>query len=176
MRVIGLDPGLRCTGWGVIEAEANRLRHVANGTVESDAARDVATRLMQLHEALADVVSEFTPEEAAIEVTLANRNPVSTLKLGMARGTALLTAALAHLPVAEYQPTMVKRSVVGTGRAGKDQVAMMVRQLLPGCGVASADAADALAVAICHAHTATSRRRWVAADPAAKVPLQGGRP
>ena len=176
MRVIGLDPGLRRTGWGIIEAEANRLRHVANGAVESDAARDVATRLMQIHEGLAEVVAGFAPEEAAIEVTLANRNPVSTLKLGMARGTALLTVALAHVPVAEYLPTMVKRAVVGTGRAGKGQVAMMVGQLLPGSGAASTDAADALAVAICHAHTASSRRRWVAADPAGTVPLQGGRP
>ena len=160
MRVIGLDPGLRRTGWGVIEAEGNRLRHLANGVVTSDPARPLAERLVQLHEGIAAVLAEHGPEAAAVETSLANKNPASTLKLGMARGVALLTPALSALPVAEYLPMIVKKAVVGTGHASKEQVAMMVGRLLPGCAIAGADAADALAVAICHAHTAASERRW----------------
>ncbi len=163
MRVIGLDPGLRRTGWGVIEAEGNRLRHLANGVVTSDSARSLAERLVQLHEGLLAVLTEHAPEEAAVETSLANRNPASTLKLGMARGIALLTPALSGLPVAEYLPMIVKKAVVGTGHAKKEQVAMMVGHLLPGCTIAGADAADALAVAICHAHSAASGHRWAAA-------------
>lgn len=171
MRVIGLDPGLQRTGWGVIEWRSNRLRHIDHGVVTSDPSRDLAERLRQLHEALAGVLAAQEPDEAAIEVTLANRNPTASLKLGMARGVALLAPALLDLPVAEYQPTTIKQAVVGTGRATKEQVAMMVARLLPGCAVTSADAADALAVAICHAHTSASRRRW---DPAA-AGAQGGK-
>jgi crossover junction endodeoxyribonuclease RuvC len=176
MRVIGLDPGLRRTGWGIIETDGNHLRHVGNGVVVSDSDSDLATRLMQLHRGLDRVLSDFQPEEAAVEVTLANRNPTSTLKLGMARGIALLTPALASLPVAEYLPMVVKKAVVGTGHAAKSQVAMMVARLLPGCDVSSADAADALAVAICHAHTAASGRRWVAGDKTARGMTAGGAP
>ncbi len=163
MRIIGLDPGLRRTGWGVIEAEGNRLRHVANGVVTSDSARSLAERLVQLHEGLLAVLAEHAPEEAAVETSLVNKNPASTLKLGMARGIALLTPAIGGLPVAEYFPMIVKKAVVGTGHAKKEQVAMMVGRLLPGCAIANADAADALAVAICHAHSAASDRRWAAA-------------
>ena len=152
MRVIGLDPGLRRTGWGIVDIEANRLRHLMNGVVAPDPNADTAVRLMQLHDGLAKVLAEFAPDQAAVEQTLANRNAASTLKLGMARGTALLVSALAGLPVREYLPTAVKKAVVGTGQATKDQVAMMVGHLLPGCEIAGADAADALAVAICHAH------------------------
>ena len=176
MRVIGLDPGLRRTGWGIIEADGNRLRHVGNGVVTSDSERDLASRLVQLHHGLNLVLADFRPDEAAVEVTLANRNPSSTLKLGMARGVALLTPALAAMPVAEYLPTVVKQAVVGSGHAAKTQVAMMVARLLPGCAVSSADAADALAVAICHVHTAASSRRWAAGDAAARRVAAGSAP
>ena len=176
MRVIGLDPGLRRTGWGVIEAEGNRLRHVANGVVSSDPAQPVAARLVQLHEGIAAVLAEYGPEEAAVETSLSNKNPASTLKLGMARGIALLTPALAAVPVAEYLPMIVKQAVVGTGHASKEQVAMMVGHLLPGCEIATADAADALAVAICHAHSAASTRRWGAAEAQTPRAARGGRP
>lgn len=179
MRVIGLDPGLRRTGWGVIEAEGNRLRHRANGVVTSDSARTLAERLVQLHEGLLAVLAEHAPEEAAVETSLANKNPASTLKLGMARGIALLTPTLGGLPVTEYLPMIVKKAVVGTGHANKDQVAMMVGRLLPGVAIANADAADALAVAICHAHSAASGRRWAAAlaqDQARAQIAGGGRP
>ncbi len=178
MRVIGLDPGLRCTGWGVVEAESNRLRHLANGVVTSDSAKSLAERLVQLHKGLLAVLAEHAPEEAAVETSLANKNPASTLKLGMARGIALLTPVLSGLPVTEYLPMIVKKAVVGSGHAKKEQVAMMVGRLLPGCAIDSADAADALAVAICHAHSAASGRRWAAA--AAQDQLRraasGGRP
>ena len=176
MRIIGLDPGLRRTGWGVIEADDNRLRHVANGVVRSDPDQPVAARWVQLHEGIAAVLAEYGPEEAAVETSLSNKNPASTLKLGMARGIALLTPALAAVPVAEYLPMIVKRAVVGTGHASKEQVAMMVGRLLPGCEIATADAADALAVAICHAHSAASTRRWGAAEVQTPRAARGGRP
>jgi crossover junction endodeoxyribonuclease RuvC len=176
MRVIGLDPGLRRTGWGVIEADGNRLRHVANGVISSDPAQPVAARLVQLHEGISAVLAEYGPEEAAVETSLSNKNPASTLKLGMARGIALLTPALGAVPVAEYLPMIVKQAVVGTGHASKEQVAMMVGRLLPGCEIATADAADALAVAICHAHSAASARRWGAAEVPAPRAAPGGRP
>lgn len=158
-RLIGLDPGLRHTGWGVIESDGVRLRHVANGTVHSDTAEDVALRLRQIHEGLQAVIAEWTPDVAAVEETFVNKNPGSTLKLGQARGAVLLTAALAGLPVGEYAPNLIKKSVVGTGHATKDQIHLMVQRLLPGVVIQSADAADALAVAICHAHHAASRRK-----------------
>ena len=160
MRVVGFDPGLRRTGWGVIDAEGSRLVHVANGTVESDGELATAERLVQLHEGLAQVLQSYAPDEAAVEETLVNKNAQSTLKLGVARGVALLVPALAGLPVAQYLPMIVKKAVVGTGHAAKEQVNMMVARLLPGCTIASADSADALAVAICHAHHAASRQAW----------------
>jgi crossover junction endodeoxyribonuclease RuvC len=174
MRVIGLDPGLRRTGWGVIDAEDNRLRHVANGVIASDPAAELSRRLLQLHEGLSAVLAAHVPDEAAVEVSLSNKNPASTLKLGMARGIALLTPALTGLPVAEYLPMIVKQAVVGTGHAAKEQVATMVGHLLPGCEIAAADAADALAVAICHAHTAASDRRWAGARTAGVLGAEGG--
>jgi crossover junction endodeoxyribonuclease RuvC len=156
VRVLGLDPGLRNTGWGVIEVDGNRLRAVADGVVHSDAARPLSDRLNQLFEGIMDVISQWQPDEAAIEETFVNKNPLSTLKLGQARGVVMLAPARSGLVVAEYAPTFVKKAVVGTGTAAKDQVGLMIRTLLPGCGAATPDAADALAVAICHAHHRTS--------------------
>lgn len=157
MRVIGLDPGLRRTGWGVIEVAGNRLSLVASGVAAIADRGGLALRLAGMFEEVAAVVERFRPDEAAVEETFVNRNPVSTLKLGAARGVVLLAPARAGLPVAEYAPNRVKKAVVGVGHASKEQVAAMVRHLLPGTA-AEADAADALAVAICHAHmTAGSR-------------------
>ena len=152
MRLIGVDPGLRATGWGVVEAVDNRLSHVADGVVKTDDRLDLASRLVAIHDGLSDVIARYQPEEAAIEETFVNKNPRSTLKLGQARGVALLVPARAGLPVAEYPPNLIKKTLVGAGHAGKQQIQMMVRVLLPGCDIATPDAADALAVAICHAH------------------------
>jgi crossover junction endodeoxyribonuclease RuvC len=152
MRLLGLDPGLRTTGWGVIDATDNRLRWVADGIVRSDATLSLAERLAQLHRGVLAVIALHHPDAAAVEETFVNQNPGSTLKLGQARGAALLAASLSGLPVAEYAPRLIKQSLVGTGRADKDQVGLMVRHLLPGCQAKQADATDALAVAICHAH------------------------
>jgi crossover junction endodeoxyribonuclease RuvC len=163
MRLLGLDPGLRHTGWGVIESDGVRLRYVADGAVDSDGSLSLAERLVQLHDGLAQVLAEMRPAEAAVEETFVNKNPSSTLKLGLARGVALLVPALAGLKVVEYPPNLIKKSVVGAGHAGKEQVQAMVRHLLPGCLSSSADAADALAVAICHAHHAATARRWAEA-------------
>ncbi len=160
MRVVGLDPGLRHMGWGIIEAEGHSLRHIANGVIKSTQSKDLAQRLVELHDGVSQILTDFEPQEAAVEVTLANKNPSSTLKLGMARGIALVTPALAGLPVGEYLPMIVKKAVVGTGHATKDQVGMMIGRLLPGCEIVSADSADALAVAICHAHQIATRRKW----------------
>jgi len=176
MRVLGIDPGLRRTGWGVIEAEGNRLRHLANGVIQTVDRLELAARLVTLQEGLAAVVRDWRPELAAVEETLANQNPASTLKLGMARGIALLVPALAGLAVAQYLPMIVKKSVVGTGHAEKAQVAMMVQRLLPGAVLANADAADALAVAICHSHHAATARAWgpnKGSTSSCASPLQG---
>ncbi|MFT4097384.1 MAG: crossover junction endodeoxyribonuclease RuvC [Rhodoblastus sp.] len=151
IRILGIDPGLRNTGWGVIEAEGSRLSFVACGALHSDAALSLAERLRQLHEGLAAVICAHAPHEAAVEETFVNRDPQSALKLGQARGIALLAPAVAGLPVAEYAANLIKKTVVGAGHAEKTQVAMMVRVLLPKCDLKSADAADALATAICHA-------------------------
>jgi crossover junction endodeoxyribonuclease RuvC len=159
MRLIGLDPGLRRTGWGVIEADGNRLRHVAAGVVISTNERALADRLAELHDGIAAVLERLGPVEGAVEGAFVNRNADSTLKLGMARGAVLLAASRAGLAVAEYPPARVKKSVVGTGQADKEQVAHMVRLLLPGSEAAN-DAADALAVAICHAHYVSTGRAW----------------
>lgn len=160
MRLIGFDPGLRHTGWGVIEAEGNRLAYVADGTIRAATGQDMASRLRDLHEGLAAVLREFSPLEAAVEETFVNKNPDSTLKLGQARGVVLLAPALYGIPVAEYSANRIKKSVVGAGHAAKEQVQMMVSRLLPGCNFSSPDAADALAVAICHAHFAATRGQW----------------
>ncbi|MEX0695578.1 MAG: crossover junction endodeoxyribonuclease RuvC [Rhodospirillales bacterium] len=152
MRLIGFDPGLQTTGWGVIEAVGNRLSYVADGLVSTSPKARLSDRLVELHAGLVEVIREYAPEEAAVEETFVNKNAVSTLKLGQARGIVLLVPALAGLYVAEYLPNLVKKTVVGSGHAQKEQVQMMVRTLLPGARIAGADAADALAVAICHAH------------------------
>ena len=161
--LIGLDPGLRFTGWGVVESSGNRLRHVADGVIATDGDETVPNRLRALHDALMALLREHDPREAAVEETYVNRNGAATLKLGYARGVVLLAPALAGLTVAEYGAMEVKRAVVGTGAASKDQVAMMVRRLLPGATLKRADAADALAVAICHAHHRASNARVAAA-------------
>lgn len=158
MRLLGLDPGLRHTGWGIIEAKGNSLRHLANGAVASDASCDLSERLVQLYAGLEKVIGEWQPDEAAVEETFVNKNPVSTLKLGQARGVSLLVPALHNLPVCEYAPNKIKKSIVGAGHAGKEQIYAMVGMLLPGCKIANEHAADALAVAICHAHYAGSDR------------------
>src|SRR5579863_6091728 len=155
MRLIGLDPGLRRTGWGVINAEGNRLHHVACGVVAVADTGTLAQRLAELFRGLTAVLDRYVPEAAAVEETFVNRNAASTLKLGVARGVVLLAPAERGLPVYEYSANVIKKSVVGFGHAEKRQVALMVRKLLPGA-VAAADAADALAVAICHAHHARS--------------------
>jgi crossover junction endodeoxyribonuclease RuvC len=159
---LGIDPGLRYTGWGLVEAEGNRLRHLADGVIATDLAASVPERLRTLHEALVALLAEWHPDEAAVEETYVNRNGTATLKLGYARGVALLAPALAGVPVTEYGAKAVKLAVVGTGGAAKEQVQMMVRRLLPGAAIRRADAADALAVAICHAHNRASARRWAA--------------
>ena len=151
IRIIGIDPGLRNMGWGVIEAEGSRLVFVACGVVRSDAALTLADRLRQLHEGLAQIIHAHMPAEAAVEETFVNRDPQSALKLGQARGVALVVPALAGLPVAEYAANLVKKTVVGAGHAEKQQIAAMIRILLPRAEAKSADSADALAVAICHA-------------------------
>jgi len=166
MRLIGLDPGLRITGWGVIAVRDNRLTHIAAGVVKTDSALSLALRLVQLRDGLTDVIERYAPEEAAVEETFVNANPASTLKLGQARGIALLVPASCGLPVGEYTPNLVKKTVVGSGHAAKEQVQMMVKTLLPGCDVSSADAADALAVAICHAHHRDARARAAALETA----------
>ena len=163
MRLIGLDPGLRHTGWGVIEADGSRLRYVADGAIHPATDKAMAERLVELHDALARIIAEHKPQQAAVEETFVNQNASSTLKLGLARGVALLVPALAGLAVAEYPANLIKKSIVGAGHAEKAQVQMMVRRLLPGCLLNSPDAADALAVAICHAHHAATQRVWVVA-------------
>jgi len=160
MRLIGLDPGLRNTGWGVIDVSGNRLTHVADGAVQPDAGNPLAWRLRELHDGLMEILSLYNPDEAAVEETFVNRNAASTLKLGEARGVVLLAPALAGLKVAEYSANRIKKSVVGVGHANKDQVQQMVRRLLPSCEISSADAADALAVAICHAHFGATETIW----------------
>ncbi len=151
-RILGIDPGLRFTGFGIIEVDGNRLRHVADGVIATDGDASVAERLRVLDAALNQLLRDYTPDYAAVEETYVNRNATATLKLGYARGVALLAPARAGVPVAEYGAKTVKRAVVGTGNAEKSQVALMVRRLLPGAAIRRADAADALAVAICHAH------------------------
>jgi crossover junction endodeoxyribonuclease RuvC len=162
VRLLGIDPGLRFTGWGLLESDGNRLRHLADGVIATDAETSVPVRLRVLHDALAALLAEWRPDEAAVEETYVNRNGAATLKLGYARGVALLAPALLGIPVAEYGAMAVKLAVVGTGGAAKEQVQMMVRRLLPGASIRRADAADALAVAICHAHHRASTRLWAA--------------
>ncbi len=152
VRIIGIDPGLRRTGWGVIEADGNRLIYVACGSVEPPDDLPLSSRLLAIHEGLTAVLSHHTPMEAAVEQTFVNKDGVATLKLGQARGVAMLAPAMFGISVAEYAPNQVKRTVVGAGHADKQQIAMMLKILLPKAEPPSADAADALAIAITHAH------------------------
>ena len=158
MLIIGLDPGLGCTGWGLIAAEGNRLSHVANGQVRTDPKEALPARLVRLEQELGAVIDAHCPASAAVEEVFLNENPQSTLKLGQARGVVLLTAARRGIEVGEYAPRLVKKAVVGVGAAEKAQVHAMIQRLLPGVKIAGPDAADALAVAITHAHHLASRR------------------
>lgn len=158
MRVLGIDPGLRHLGWGVIDVNGSRLSHVGNG-ICSTKAGDLAARLLSLHQQLTDILARFAPDMAAVEQTFVNKDGAATLKLGQARGIALLAPAQFGLQVGEYAPNTVKKTVVGVGHADKTQVAHMVKVQLPGAELAGPDAADALAIAICHAHHARAPGR-----------------
>jgi crossover junction endodeoxyribonuclease RuvC len=157
--ILGLDPGLGTTGWGLIRAEGNRLSHLANGHLKTDTQSRLPRRLAHLDAMLAALIADHGPQAAAVEEVFVNANPQSTLKLGQARGVVLCAAARAGIDVGEYAARLVKKAVVGTGNAEKAQVHAMVARLLPGVKIAGADAADALAVAICHAHHLASARR-----------------
>lgn len=165
MRVLGIDPGLRNMGWGIISVDGPRLRHIANGVIRTEAngsATDLGARLSVLFRGLTAVIAEYLPDAAAVEQTFVNKDAVGTLKLGQARGIALLAPAEAGIEVGEYAPNAVKKTVVGVGHAGKEQVQHMVRVQLPGVVFDGADAADALAIAICHAHHLQGRTLRVA--------------
>jgi crossover junction endodeoxyribonuclease RuvC len=159
LRVLGLDPGLGTTGWGLIEADGNRLAHIANGQIKTDTAVPLPRRLAALADQLELLMSEQRPDAAAVEEVFVNKNPQSTLKLGQARGVVLMCAARAGIDVGEYAARLVKKAVVGNGNAEKSQVHAMVSRLLPGVKIAGPDAADALAVAITHAHHLATGRR-----------------
>jgi crossover junction endodeoxyribonuclease RuvC len=152
IRILGIDPGLRRTGWGVLDVAGNRLSFVACGSVETNERASLAERLVAIHDGLKRVIDEFRPAEAAVEATFVNKDAAATLKLGQARGVALLVPGQAGVSVAEYAPNVVKKSIVGAGHGDKAQVRMMVGVLLPRADPASEDAADALAVAVTHAH------------------------
>lgn len=158
MLIIGLDPGLGTTGWGIVAKQGSRLSHIANGQVKTDPKRPLAERLVALDRELTDVILRHSPDSGAVEEVFVNANPQSTLKLGQARGICLLALARTGMPVSEYATRLVKKAIVGTGGAEKAQVQAMLKVLLPGVKLAGADAADALAVAICHAHLAGSLR------------------
>ncbi|MEC3859688.1 crossover junction endodeoxyribonuclease RuvC [Mesobacterium sp. TK19101] len=160
MRVLGIDPGLRNLGWGVIEAQGNRLSHVANGVLHSSGP-NLAQRLLSLHQQLTEILHRYTPEAAAVEQTFVNKDAVATLKLGQARAVALLVPAQFGLEIGEYAPNAVKKTVVGVGHADKNQIQHMVKMQLPGAVITGPDAADALAIAMCHA--------WHVRAPALKV-------
>ena len=163
IRIMGLDPGLSAMGWGVIAVSGSRLAHVAHGVIATKPAIGLGARLMELHRVLEAVIAEHAPTAIAVEQAFVARDPSAALKLGHARAVALLAAAQAGLEIAEYAPNQIKKCVVGAGHAGKEQVQFMVRRLLPACGVTQADAADALATAIAHAHLSTTRARIMVA-------------
>ena len=152
IRILGIDPGLRRTGWGLVEVDGNRLIYVACGSVETSERAALGARLVVIHDGLCRVIEQYRPHEAAVEATFVNANAVATLKLGQARGIAMLVPARAGLPVAEYAPNLVKKSIVGSGHAEKTQIRMMIGVLLPKADPRTEDAADALAIAVCHAH------------------------
>lgn len=150
MKIIGLDPSLTSTGWGVIEVVGNRIKYVADGIVQTNAKMTMAERLVKLYDGIFEIIELYKPDEAAIEIVFMNTNPESTLKLGQARGAVFLAAAKYGITVDEYEPNKVKKAVVGVGHADKNQVETMVKLLLPGCKPKNSDSADALAIAICH--------------------------
>ncbi len=164
IRILGIDPGLRRTGWGLIEADGNRLIHVACGSLETSDRAALGERLVAIHDGLLAVIERYSPHEAAVEATFVNANASATLKLGQARGIAMLVPAKAGLTVAEYAPNVVKKTVVGAGHGEKTQIRMMIGVLLPKADPESEDAADALAIAVCHAHHRTSVVLKVAAS------------
>jgi crossover junction endodeoxyribonuclease RuvC len=163
IRILGIDPGLRRTGWGLIEADGNRLIHVACGSVETRERDDLGVRLVAIHDGLRAVIVQYQPHEAAVEATFVNANASATLKLGQARGIAMLVPAQAGLAVSEYAPNLIKKTIVGAGHGEKAQIRMMIGVLLPKAEPQSEDAADALAIAVCHAHHRTSVMLKVAA-------------
>ena len=150
MKILGLDPSLTSTGWGIIEVENNRVRYVADGVVKTSANLDLASRLSKLHKGICNVIDLYKPDEAAIEIVFVNNNPFSSMKLGQARGAVILAPAKYNIPVAEYEPNLIKKAVVGVGHAEKNQVETMVKILLPGAKPVNSDSSDALAIAICH--------------------------
>lgn len=162
IRIMGLDPGLSAMGWGVIAVSGTRLSHIAHGVIATKSSAGLGVRLMTLHRELVAVIESHAPSAIAIEQAFVARDPQAALKIGHARAVALLAAAEAGLEIAEYAPNHIKKSVVGAGHAGKEQVQFMVKRLLPACGVTQADAADALAAAIAHAHLSSSRAYVVA--------------
>jgi crossover junction endodeoxyribonuclease RuvC len=164
IRILGIDPGLRRTGWGLIEADGNRLIYVACGSLETSDRAELGTRLLAIHDGLITVIEQYHPHEAAVEATFVNKNAAATLKLGQARGIAMLVPARAGLTIAEYAPNVVKKTVVGAGHGEKTQIRMMIGVLLPKADPQSEDAADALAIAVCHAHHRTSVVLKVAAS------------
>jgi crossover junction endodeoxyribonuclease RuvC len=164
IRILGIDPGLRRTGWGLIEADGNRLIPIACGSLETSERAALSERLLAIHDGLTAVIERYAPHEAAVEQTFVNANAVATLKLGQARGIAMLVPARAGLTVAEYAPNLVKKSIVGAGHGEKAQIRMMIGVLLPKADPQSEDAADALAIAVCHAHHRTSLMLKVAAQ------------
>lgn len=157
MKILGLDPSLSSTGWGVIEVENNRIRYVADGVIKTNTSLDLASRLSKLYQGVCDVINFYKPDEAAIEIVFVNNNPFSSMKLGQARGAVILAPAQAGIPVAEYEPNQIKKAVVGVGHAEKNQVETMVKVLLPGAKPVNNDASDALAIAICHNNFRHSR-------------------
>ena len=160
MRILGIDPGLQKTGWGVIESVGHSLSFVACGLIKTTKGRTLPERLSEIDQTMAEILNAFMPDQAAIEETFVNNNAASSLKLGAARGVAMVVPARHGLNVGEYPANLVKKSVVGAGKAGKDQIGLMIRTLLPACGEIGEDEADALAVAICHAHHAASHQKF----------------
>jgi crossover junction endodeoxyribonuclease RuvC len=164
IRILGIDPGLRRTGWGMIAVDGNALRFLACGSVETNEREALAARLVAIHDGLSRVVAEFVPDEAAVEATFVNKDATATLKLGQARGIAMLIPARAGLPVSEYAPNLVKKTIVGAGHGEKAQIRMMIGVLLPKADPRTEDAADALAIAVCHAHHRQSVLMRIAAQ------------
>lgn len=159
VKVLGLDPSLSSTGWGIIEVENNRLRYVADGFIPTDAKLPIEQRLDFIYRSICNVIETYKPDEAAIEIVFLNTNPHSTLKLSMARGVVILAPGTYSIPLFEYEPNKVKKATVGVGKAAKDQVETMVKVLLPGCRPKNNDSSDALAIAITHAHFRNAPRR-----------------